>query len=522
MKLTSFLFTSLVVLAAPVTLWAEDSHHTQPAPEAAAPAPAPPGMMPMMPEMMGMMQKMGIMQEMMDPTRHVEGRIAFLHAELAITEAQEPLWTPLADALRQNAAGMAGAAPTDHGHVSSSVVGRLLDRQQALETQLAGLRAVNAALKPLAEVLTEDQRGKLDELFPHVSGIMAMGGMMPLVGMMPTTAMSDIATPALGATAALASGSGYVFSANEAAHSLSRIDLSSGQVETFPLPLVPHNVDVMRKGQPLLVVGPAAGHGSADMAGMEGHAEAGLLAVLDPLDPAKTPAALIEVGEHPAHVVALADGSTAFVSNAGEATVGVIDLKVGQMVARIPTGAYPHGLRLSPDESSLLVANVEDGSVSLIDVASRTETARIPVGKTPVQVGFLPDGGRAYVSLRDEDAVAVIDLAERKVTTRIPVGRGPIQLHASADGRYVFVANQGTAADPDNRVSVIEVATDAVVATIETGMAAHGVDISDDGKSVFVTNVADGTISEIDIATLKVTATHRVADGPNGVAYLQP
>lgn len=36
----------------------------------------------------------------------------------------------------------------------------------------------------------------------------------------------------LSTSAALADGSGYVFTANEAANSLSRIDLSSGQAET--------------------------------------------------------------------------------------------------------------------------------------------------------------------------------------------------------------------------------------------------------------------------------------------------
>lgn len=328
----------------------------------------------------------------------------------------------------------------------------------------------------------------------------------------------------LGTSTAFADSSGFVFTADEAANTVSRIDLSTGQVETVPLPIVPHNVDIRGKGQPLLLVGPMAEHGMGGqgMAGMENLGEAGLLAVLDPLDLAKPPSALIPVGEHPAHVVALADGSTAFVSNAGEDTVGVIDLKAGQMVARIPTGAYPHGMRLSPDQASLLVANVKDGSVSLIDVATRTETARIPVGKAPVQVGFLPDGSRAYVSLRDEDAVAVIDLAQRQVTARIPVGRGPIQLHASSDGRYVFVADQGSKERPDNRVSVIEVARGEVVAMIETGTAAHGIDISEDGQSVFVTNVGDGTVSEIDIATLTVSATYHVGEGPNGVAYLQP
>lgn len=195
MQMKSLLALSIVALALPASLLAEDAHHPKPAEETAPAATQAPemgmGMMAMMPDMMRMMQ------EMANPTRHVEGRIAFLHAELAITEAQEPLWASLADALRQNAAGMAQAAPADHGHDNSSVVvGQLLDEQHALETRLDGLRAVNAALKPLADALSEEQRATLDALFPHVSGMMGMAGMMPLQRMMPAQEMPGTATPA--------------------------------------------------------------------------------------------------------------------------------------------------------------------------------------------------------------------------------------------------------------------------------------------------------------------------------------
>ena len=195
MQMKSLLALSMVALALPASLWAEEAHHPKPAEETAPAATQAPemgtGMMAMMPDLMRMMQEMG------DPTRHVEGRIAFLHAELAITKAQEPLWASLADALRQNAAGMAQAAPADHGHDTSSVVvGQLLDQQHALETRLDGLRAVNAALKPLADALSEEQRATLDALFPHVSGMMGMAGMMPMQGMMPAQELPGTATPA--------------------------------------------------------------------------------------------------------------------------------------------------------------------------------------------------------------------------------------------------------------------------------------------------------------------------------------
>ncbi len=196
MKLTSVLFATLVVLGSPAVLHAEDSHHPKVTPEVAIPAV--PGAMDMMAMMPGMMQKMAMMQEMADPTRHVEGRIAFLHAELAITEAQEPLWKALADALRQNAAGMMQVTPADHGNdPGSAVLGQLLDQQHALEVRLDGLTAVNAALKPLVDSLSDNQRATLDTLFPHVSGMMEMGGMMPMSGMMPgASGMSGMTKPA--------------------------------------------------------------------------------------------------------------------------------------------------------------------------------------------------------------------------------------------------------------------------------------------------------------------------------------
>lgn len=186
MQLKSILAMSLVALAFPVSLWAEDAHHPQPT-EGAISEPTPPPAeapaMGMMPDMMGMMQ------EMADPTRHIEGRIAFLHAELAITAEQEMAWSAFADALRKNAVTLKNATAEEHGHdPESGVVGALIVKQHQLERQLEGLIAINATLGPLAETLSEGQHVILDELLPHVSGLMAMGGTIPMAGMAPGNA----------------------------------------------------------------------------------------------------------------------------------------------------------------------------------------------------------------------------------------------------------------------------------------------------------------------------------------------
>jgi len=162
---------------------AEEQHHQpddpQAAPAASAPAEkpaavptAPMMMMPMMPMMgpagMGMMGMGGsgptAMPALVD---HIEGRIAFLRAELAITEAQAPQWSEFAEALRASARShndtrgvmmQAGAATT--------LAMRLDQQEQVLSAKLDGVRALKAAVQKLSAALDETQKKVLEELAP--------------------------------------------------------------------------------------------------------------------------------------------------------------------------------------------------------------------------------------------------------------------------------------------------------------------------------------------------------------------
>lgn len=319
--------------------------------------------------------------------------------------------------------------------------------------------------------------------------------------------------------------SGVVYTADENGNTVSRIDLRSGSVDIVPVPVLPHNIQFVPGRSLVLVAGPSAkveskGHSGA-RSGTHAHerADTGKLVLLGTVDITASPLAVIDVGAHPAHVVADAGGERAFVTNAEDDTITVVDIVNRKVISTIKIGDYPHGLRISPDGRSIYVANVQDGTVSVIDTRSLSEVARIEVGATPVQVGFTPDGNRVYVSLRDENKVAVIDTAKRAVIARIDVGRSPIQVYATPDGRFVYVANQGTATEPDDRVSVIDVAKGTVIKTIQTGAGAHGVVVSNDGAFVFVTNIVEGTVSEIAVSTQSVVRTHRVGTGPNGVTF---
>ena len=116
----------------------------------------------------GVMPMTGPMARLMAPER-VDVRIAFLEAELQITEAQRPLWNAFADALRANAretgdrmAGMQGAAAAQPG--AETLAQRLERREQMLALQLEAVRRLRSALEPLYRALDESQRRTADEL----------------------------------------------------------------------------------------------------------------------------------------------------------------------------------------------------------------------------------------------------------------------------------------------------------------------------------------------------------------------
>jgi YVTN family beta-propeller protein len=316
-----------------------------------------------------------------------------------------------------------------------------------------------------------------------------------------------------GAAAPVASR-GFVYTADEKGNSISVVELAAMRVTTVPVAVSPHNVQASADGRWLLAVGDPAsvehGHEAAE------HG-AGKLLVFATDDLARGPMQEIEIGRHPAHVVADQTARYAFVTLAEEDAVVAVDLHRELILGRIGTGRYPHGLRISPDGQEIYVANVKDGSVSVLDPVGLRELERVPVGEEPVQVGFARDG--VYVSLRGENRVAVIDPALRRVVAKIPVGRGPVQVYPTPDGRHVYVANQGTEASPDHTVSVIATAERRVVATIPTGQGAHGVVVSEDGAWAFVTNVIDGTLTIIDTAARTAVASLPVGPGPNGVTF---
>jgi LTXXQ motif family protein len=106
---------------------------------------------------------------------HIDGRLAYLKAELKITATQESLWNAYAAAARDGANTMLARCTvmmTRHGGSTATLPDRLDQNEQLMAAQLDAMRAMNKALKPLYAALSESQQQAADRLFWGAMGMM--------------------------------------------------------------------------------------------------------------------------------------------------------------------------------------------------------------------------------------------------------------------------------------------------------------------------------------------------------------
>jgi hypothetical protein len=132
---------------------------------------------PMMGDMMGsgrhgMKQGMGH-GAMMHSVPMMEGRLAYIKADLAITDAQLAAWDAYAAAVRTRRSTMESMqGDMLKAKESGSALQGLDARIKAMESQLDSLKAIKPVTEALFAVLTDEQKKKADQLVGGRCGMM--------------------------------------------------------------------------------------------------------------------------------------------------------------------------------------------------------------------------------------------------------------------------------------------------------------------------------------------------------------
>ena len=124
---------------------------------------------PMMGDMMGSGRR-GMMKGMghgttMHSRPMMEGRLAYIKADLEITEAQMPAWDAYADAVRARHTAMESMhADMMKAKESGSALERMDARIKAMESMVGSLKALKPSTEALYAVLTDEQKKTADQL----------------------------------------------------------------------------------------------------------------------------------------------------------------------------------------------------------------------------------------------------------------------------------------------------------------------------------------------------------------------
>jgi len=104
------------------------------------------------------------------PTDRIEGRIAYLHAELRISEAQMAAWKEVAAALRASAKRLTEMQLEQTQKNNASMLERVDAQERVLSARLESVRALKSATAKLYPMLDDAQKKNADELLAPYMG----------------------------------------------------------------------------------------------------------------------------------------------------------------------------------------------------------------------------------------------------------------------------------------------------------------------------------------------------------------
>jgi DNA-binding beta-propeller fold protein YncE len=170
---------------------------------------------------------------------------------------------------------------------------------------------------------------------------------------------------------------------------------------------------------------------------------------------------------------------------------------------------------------SLLVLSKRDHTLAIVDVSNLQIVGKVPVGDDPHEVIASTDGATAYVSNYGSGAfntLAVVDLAAKKALPAIDLGplHGPHGL-TFVGGKTWFTAEAAKA------IGRYDPATNKVDWILGTGQnRTHMIYVAEDEKQIITTNVSSGTVSIMDLTTMKMPPPPPGMGVPHGGAGSPP
>ena len=260
-----------------------------------------------------------------------------------------------------------------------------------------------------------------------------------------------------------------------------------------------------------------------------------------------------KVGAGPVSIAVNARTGTAYVANADDGTVSVIDGRTDAVVATLKVGAHPYAIamnsakgevyvsrtysdemmviRESPDGATDSVTGVKFGSPDVLAV-NETSGKVYMVGYESETVGVMDGESKKFSKLaagvhlwglvvnRSTGVVYATRTQDREVLallpdgTRVEIATGsiPCAIAVNAKTNRAYAVNYA-----DDSVTVIDGGTEKAIATMLVGKRPEGVAVDEVRNRIYVTNTLGGSVTVIDGVSNKVLETIPAGKNPYAV-----
>ncbi len=210
------------------------------------------------------------------------------------------------------------------------------------------------------------------------------------------------------------------------------------------------------------------------------------------------------------------DTDRLYIAHMNADTLVVFDVKARRVVADLEGFERVHGVIAVPAKGRVYATVTGRHHVAVVDSKTLAVLARVGDIVYPDGLAYAPGVERVFVSDEHGAADVVIDAKANRQLTSIPLGGEAGNTVYDSGARRILVAVHGK-----NELVSIDPATAQIVArTPLPGVAdPHGIALDVEGRLAFVAGEANGTLAVVDLEKLRVLETHKVADGPDVLAF---
>ena len=203
---------------------------------------------------------------------------------------------------------------------------------------------------------------------------------------------------------------------------------------------------------------------------------------------------------------------TLLVLEKSDEKLAIVDPASLKVVGRVPSGGAPHEVIASDDGTFAYISNYASPqlgqlkTLSVIDLNTRKAMTPVDLGALRAPHGLAFGDGKVYFTAEANKVIGRYDPASNQVDWVLGTGQNVTHMIVlSKDLKTIFTSNIGS-----DTICVIEPGGGRNgwnVTPIPVGKGPEGFDLSPDGREVWAANSGDGTVSVIDVASKKVTAT---------------